>query len=422
MEQIKSVHPDKMVGEPETVRQEAARRSQHLNQAKEILLDEEKRELYDMSYRHYMSDAAAMAAQQGFVGGSYNEYMQHSEDILLQREAYLSAQRGRTKIFIILAIIIMGSLSIIWRFFSPSDVVKITGAKEVVSYESPAFSFDAKSPQRALIFSETQNRMLSGGQDGVVHFWPIGNNSETEFASVKLPAAVFSLATVDSVIFAGTSDGSIYKLIHREILDKLSGHTDAVTEICLATESHLLASASLDKTIKIWRPETGAPVRTMMGTAFPIFSMAFAGDKKHLAFTDDRVMKVWNWTDGTFNRMTMQREKLVALAAFGDWVALAGVEQVLKQIQVKKNTIRESLPDPAILTCLAYHPSGDLLVSGGEDGMIRVYGAQSGKKLKVIKAHEARVTRLCFTKDGRYLASTSLDRTVKFWNISPDAF
>jgi len=422
MEQIKAVHPDKMVGESDAVREEAAKRSQRLNQAKEILLDEEKRELYDLSYRHFMSEASAMAAQQGFGGGSYNEYMQNTEDILLQREAYLSEQRGRTKIFIILAIIIMGTLSLMWRFFSPNDVVKIAGAKEAVSYEAPAFSFNAASPQRALAFNSAQNTMLSGGRDGVIRFWNLDGELSAPEASLTLPTSIFSLVVEDSVIFAGAADGGVYQIVKGEILAKLSGHTNAVTDIRLNIKTNMLASASLDKTIKIWRPKTGKPVRTMMGTAFPIFSMSLAGDGKNLAFTDDRVMKVWNWTDGTFKRLTMQREKIVALASFGDWVALAGVEQVLKQIHVKKNIIRESLPDPTILTCIAYHPSGNLIVSGGEDGMIRVYGAQSGKKLKIIKAHNARITRVCFAQDGAYLVSASLDHTIKFWKISPDDF
>ncbi|NTW50154.1 MAG: hypothetical protein HGB19_10580 [Chlorobiales bacterium] len=94
----------------------------------------------------------------------------------------------------------------------------------------------------------------------------------------------------------------------------------------------------------------------------------------------------------------------------------------MKQVHLGNGSIRECALETSHITAIGYNPGGDVIVSGSEDGNIRIYGAESGRKLKTIGAHNGRITRILFSPDGSKLISASLDGTVKVWPFSLDAF
>lgn len=424
MEQIKEVHPDRLQNLPDSVKEEAEHKSQLLNQAKEILLDEEKREVYDISYRHYMSEASARAAMQGFGGGNYNDYMQNAEEILRQREVYLSANRSRTKIFIIIAIVVMGILSGIWRFFSPSDVAMITREAETVLRETPAKTIKAFGPVRSVTLTNNDTELIVGDEDGKISFWPLAKDTSQPLKTLTIGAPILATAVYDQELVAGTGLGDIklMTLSDGKVQKTLEGHRAAITDLKFTPDGKTLASSGLDNTIQIWKMPEGALYRSMLGVAFPIYSFAFVENGGRIAFGDDRIASLWNWNDVSRKQLTMQGQKILAVTSFGSWVAIGGLDNAVKQVQLTTGSIRETALEASHITALCYNPGGDVIVSGSEDGNIRIYGAESGRKLKTIGAHNGRITRIVFTADGSKLISASLDGTVKVWPFSLDAF
>jgi WD40 repeat protein len=53
---------------------------------------------------------------------------------------------------------------------------------------------------------------------------------------------------------------------------------------------------------------------------------------------------------------------------------------------------------------------------GDQDGIIRIYDVESGKKLRSLSGHAGLVVRLAFNQDGSRLASASFDRLAKVWD------
>jgi WD40 repeat protein/tRNA A-37 threonylcarbamoyl transferase component Bud32 len=62
-----------------------------------------------------------------------------------------------------------------------------------------------------------------------------------------------------------------------------------------------------------------------------------------------------------------------------------------------------------------FSPDGRLLVSGGQDGMIKFWDAATGQELATLAAHRACVNDLSYSLDGQTLISASCDHTIKFW-------
>ncbi|HLK59109.1 MAG TPA: TIR domain-containing protein [Chthonomonadaceae bacterium] len=66
---------------------------------------------------------------------------------------------------------------------------------------------------------------------------------------------------------------------------------------------------------------------------------------------------------------------------------------------------------------LAYSPNGELLATGGEDGLIILYRVRDGRLLRVLEGHEGYILSVSLSGDGRLLASGSDDQTIRLWDV-----
>src|SRR5258708_5346377 len=72
-----------------------------------------------------------------------------------------------------------------------------------------------------------------------------------------------------------------------EHLRTLEGHSSEVTFVTFSPDGGPLASASWDKTIKLWDPFTGEHLRTLEGHSSEVTSMAFSTDGGALTSVSD---------------------------------------------------------------------------------------------------------------------------------------
>ncbi|SPE54739.1 putative Mitogen-activated protein kinase kinase [Verrucomicrobia bacterium] len=76
-----------------------------------------------------------------------------------------------------------------------------------------------------------------------------------------------------------------------------------------------------------------------------------------------------------------------------------------------------TLLSAAHLNVLAWNPDGTLLATGGENGQVDLWDAESGQRKAHMEGHEARVSALAFSHRGDLLASSGWDRALRFWDL-----
>ncbi|KAL6920562.1 hypothetical protein FSST1_004588 [Fusarium sambucinum] len=201
-----------------------------------------------------------------------------------------------------------------------------------------------------------------------------------------------SVFSPDASLIASASEDftvRIWRVSDGKCLHKLVGHKDAVFSVTFFPKGDIVFSGSLDKTVRLWSVEDGRCIQGLRGHHSEVHQGAASPDGKLITFCssfekDDGSGKIWLWSVPGHKYLRPWK---------GHWGSVH---------------------------CINVSSNSELVAFGTANGLIHIWRVKDGTCLHTLKGHEEPVYSAVFAPDLSYLASSSADGTVRIWNFAEE--
>ncbi|UBF26134.1 hypothetical protein K9N68_32190 [Kovacikia minuta CCNUW1] len=206
--------------------------------------------------------------------------------------------------------------------------------------------------------------------------------------------------------------------------NQLKGHLKPVNSITYSPDGKLLASASDDETIRLWRPD-GQALKPLEGHDARVYHVNFSPDGKLLASASaDKTIKLWRKDrSGQFEphpyktlRGHLAPVHRISFSPNGKLLASVSADKTVRLWTIDGRLLKVLKGHSAPIWGVSISPDGKTLASASDDRTVRLW-ALNGRLLKVLKGHTDDINSVSFSPDGRLIATASNDKTIKLWTL-----
>ncbi|MFF4504734.1 AAA family ATPase [Streptomyces sp. NPDC001401] len=306
------------------------------------------------------------------------------------RKRTVIMRRGAVSALVVLAVLAVGAAVVAWQQRNDAVFEQVVAEADRVQYTDPSLSAQLDLVAHGLRPDDAgANNRLVSIVNAPLATPLLGHTGAVYLTSFSPNGKLLATASYDRTVrLWDVSDRS-----HPKPLGKpLTGHTSWVSTAIFSPDGHTLASAGDDGTVRLWdvrdpthpRP-LGTPLTGHTGT---IYLLAFSPDGRTLASAgEDHTVRLWDMTDPA-------RPKALG--------PLTGHSAAVRSV--------------------AFSPDGHLLAAGGDDDTIMLWDTSDPRRPKpvdqVLKGHTDTVHSVAFSPDGHTLASGSADDTVRLWDVT----
>lgn len=252
-----------------------------------------------------------------------------------------------------------------------------------------------------------------------------------------LPSAVSQSAPVTALQFS--PDGRWlaaggYRVVRlldpqtAQVMRTLTGPSDQVLSLAWSADGRRLVAAGgvpgAAGEVCVWEggiPEKWVQSRILRDHTEAIFGVALRpGGTEMATASPDRTVKLWDLAAGRVTQTLKHHVDAVygvAYSADGKWLATASADRTVKLYELGSPLPPTSLPHGDGVAGVAFSSKGDLLVSCA-DRQVRVWPVKTGSVQNPLRQHGEgeSINAVAFSADGSTLAWGASNRRVRTWN------
>jgi len=268
-------------------------------------------------------------------------------------------------------------------------------------------------------------KIFSVSDDATVRRWNTTLPYQQAINFAKTPLAT-AIAPDGNSVAVGFKDGTLrlYALPETKLLwEQKTAHAKALRRIAFNSDGSLLASASADKTAKLWQAKDGTLIQTFTGHKDVVNAVAFAPHDNMLA-TASFYGQIGLFTMGTNQKAFYTAHdgkdvNTIAFDASGAKLLSTGDNDVrLWNLNDGLPTLLEKYAKSTdLIIWSALSPNGEQIASVGRDQLVHVYSITDKSIMPPLKGHENTIYRVIFSPTAQQIATVSSDATLRVWDL-----
>jgi RNA polymerase sigma factor (sigma-70 family) len=280
-----------------------------------------------------------------------------------------------------------------------------------------------EGPVGFLAFSPAGKTLVSAGWDWTVRLWEAETGKQLAcYPAPQIEGRTVAVSRNGTRLAVARKGGAIVLVDARTGKEqrRLAGHKGGVVTLAFGPEDRTLASAGMDKTVRLWNLATGQAFHVLEHFG-PVLNLAYAVDGKLLvSSTKKRKVHVWDAVTGKEIRQLEHAQPVhsIALAPDGRTLAAGGQDgMVVVWDALTGRALRRLGPHSGFVIALAFAPDGRTLAAGNWRET-RVWELATAKERTTFPSHCGDVTAIAFAPDGRTLATAGSDNTILIWDLT----
>lgn len=280
--------------------------------------------------------------------------------------------------------------------------------------------------------SQDARRALTLANEPVVHLWD-GQTGKplAALSGHSLPVSIVRSSPDGSrIVTAAGSAAILWDGQTGQRLQALAGHSENIKDASYSPDGARLVTTSADQTARLWDGKTGQLVAVLEGHTGTVYSASFtlAGGKAIMTISADGTARLWDSQSGRslFPPIGHPRySQVLALSGDGSRMVIRSESGSLELWDRILGNIRGSLTakDTSLAgegenpgeVAVSFSPNGRRLITGGSDGMVRIWDGRTGQPLIALKGHRSRVLSIAWTPDSSGFATGGSDGATRLW-------